>query len=95
VPTLEMLRSRRDEIETVALRHRAGHVRVFGSVCRGEAVVGSDVDFLVDFDADASLLDQVGLEQALGQLLGLEVDVVSSGGLLPHHDLIRDEATEL
>jgi uncharacterized protein len=94
-PTLEMLRSRRDEITAVARRHRAKHIRVFGSVSRGEATEASDVDFLVDFDVDASLLDQVGLIQELRQLLGLEVDVVSSGGLRPQHDSIREEATEL
>lgn len=68
---------------------------MFGSVSRGEAVAGSDVDFLVDFDADASLLDQIGLMQELQELLGLEVDVISSGGLRPHHISIREEATEL
>lgn len=94
-PSLEMLRSHRDEITAAARRHRARHVRVFGSVSRGEAVAGSDVDFLVDFDADASLLDQIGLMQELQELLGLEVDVISSGGLRPHHISIREEATEL
>lgn len=95
VVTLEALRCRRQEILATARRRRASHVRIFGSVSRGDAVPGSDVDFLVDFDPEASLLDQVGLIQDLEVLLGVGVDVVSSGGLRPHHDPIRDEAVAL
>jgi predicted nucleotidyltransferase len=95
VLTLDTLRSRREEILAAARRRRASNVRVFGSVSRGEAEPGSDVDFLVDFDAEASLLDQVGLTQDLEELLGVAVDVVSSGGLRPYHDPIREQATEL
>jgi predicted nucleotidyltransferase len=93
--TLDMMRSRRPEILAAAQRRHASHVRVFGSVARGEAGPDSDVDFLVDFDEDASLLDQVGLIQDLHELLGVDVDVLSSGGLRSHHDAIRDEAVDL
>ena len=55
----------------------------------------SDVDFLVDFEPEASLVDQVGLIHDLQGLLGIGVDVVSSGGLRPRHDPIRDEAVDL
>jgi hypothetical protein len=68
---------------------------VFGSVSRGEAGADSDVDFLVDFDADASLLDQIGLIQDLQAMLGVNVDVISSGGLRPRHERIRLEAVVL
>ena len=93
--TLEVLRARRQEIVAAARRRHASNVRVFGSVSRGEARASSDVDFLVDFDAEASLLDQVGLIQDLEELLGVGVDVVSSGGLRSHHDPIRQEAVGL
>jgi predicted nucleotidyltransferase len=95
VTTLDVVRSRRVEIFAAARRRRASRVRVFGSVARGEAGPDSDVDFLVDFDDEASLLDQVGLIQDLHDLLGVGVDVVSSGGLRSRHDPIRDEAVDL
>ena len=95
VTTLDVVRSQRAEILAAARRRHVLRVRVFGSVARGEAGPGSDVDFLVDFDDEASLLDQVGLIQDLHDLLGVGVDVVSSGGLLCRHDSIRDEAVEL
>jgi len=50
--TLDELRQRRREIERIAERHGARNVRVFGSVARGDAVPGSDVDFLVELYAD-------------------------------------------
>jgi predicted nucleotidyltransferase len=55
--TLDELRHRRAEIERIAERHGTRNVRVFGSVARGDSVPGSDVDFLVDFDRDRTVLD--------------------------------------
>jgi predicted nucleotidyltransferase len=79
--------SRRDEILRVAARHGAHHVRVFGSVVRGEAGEASDVDFLVRLDRDRSLLDHVALMQDLEDLFGCRVDVVTERAL---HRLVRD-----
>jgi uncharacterized protein len=93
--TLDAVKSRRSEILAVAGRRRASRVRVFGSVARGDAGPDSDVDFLVDFDDEASLLDQVGLIHDLHELLGVGVDVVSSLGLRAPHSPIRDEAVDL
>ena len=78
-----------------ARRRRASRVRVFGSLARGDAGPSSDVDLLVDFGAEASLLDQIGLSQDLETLLGVPVDVISTGGLRPRHRRIRDEAIDL
>jgi len=76
--TLESLRARRDEIVTLAQRRGADNVRVFGSVARGEATPESDVDFIVDFETGASLVDQSGLWLDLIELLNVNVDVVSN-----------------
>jgi uncharacterized protein len=94
-PTIDGLRACREAILSAAHRRHASRVRVFGSIARGSAGPSSDVDLLVDFDAEASLLDQVGLTQDLEALLGMSVDVISSGGLLPRHRRIRDEAIDL
>jgi predicted nucleotidyltransferase len=95
VLTIKALRGRRAEILRVARKRRAHRVAVFGSVARGEAHTGSDVDLLVDFEPGASLLDQVGLFQDLEDLLGVGVDVVSRSGLKPRDDHIRAEAVDL
>jgi hypothetical protein len=56
-------------------------VRVFGSVARGDADEHSDIDLLVEFDTERSLLDHAGLWLELQELLGVKVDVVSERGL--------------
>ena len=77
----ELLKEKRDEILRVCARHGARNVRVFGSVARGEADEKSDLDLLVEFEPESSLLDQAALVLELEQLLGRRVDVVSEGGL--------------
>jgi uncharacterized protein len=80
-PSMAQLARMRGEILAAAARHGATNVRVFGSVARGEAGTGSDVDFLVDFEPGRSLLDLAGLLVDLEDLLGITVDVVTEPGL--------------
>ncbi|MGH8933816.1 MAG: nucleotidyltransferase family protein [Egibacteraceae bacterium] len=82
-PPLEVLRQRRDEILALATQHGARHVRVFGSVARGEEDSDSDLDLLVDFDADVGLLRWAELIVALEGLLGCAVDVATVPSLKP------------
>ena len=93
--TMEGLRRRRAEILGVASKRRARRIAVFGSVARGEAHPGSDVDLLVDFEPGASLLDHIGLFQDLEDLLGVGVDVVARSALKTRDDHIRAEAADL
>ncbi len=81
--TLTELRDRRDEIVEIARARGASRVRVFGSVARGEAADGSDIDFLVDLEPGRSLLDLGGLLMDLQDLLERNVDVVTERGLRP------------
>lgn len=77
----ELLNIKREEILRIAAQYGAYNVRVFGSVARGEDDDKSDVDFLVDLEADRNLLDLGGLLMDLRDLLGREVDVVTPDGL--------------
>ncbi len=81
---MSLVRKNRDRIVTIAARHGARNVRVFGSALRGDARVDSDIDLLVDLEPGRSLLDHVGLWQDLEDLLGRRVDVVVEGGISPH-----------
>ena len=53
------------------------HLRLHGSVARGTATATSDVDLIAEFDdsKQLSLLDMVGLENRLSDLLGASVDL--------------------
>lgn len=77
----QLLRSKRAQILQIAARHGARKVRVFGSVARGEARRGSDIDFLVEMENDRSLLDHAALILDLERLLKRPVDVASERGL--------------
>ena len=92
----QLLRKQRAQILQLATRHGAQRVRVFGSVIRGTATERSDIDFLVAFEPDRSLLDLIGFKQDLQDLLGRKIDVVSEGGLSPYlKDRILQEAQPL
>jgi uncharacterized protein len=76
-----LLGEKRTDILRIAAKYGARHIRVFGSVARGEADAQSDVDFLVDLEAGRSLLDLGGLRYELESLLERPVDVVTERGL--------------
>jgi predicted nucleotidyltransferase len=84
----ELLARRRESILELASRNGVTDIRVFGSASRGDSGVDSDIDFLVEFEEERSLLDHSRLILDLEELLGLKVHVLTPGSL--HHS-IRDE----
>ena len=82
-----LLKSRREEILSIAARHGARNVRVFGSTAWGEAAEKSDVDLLVDVGPARTPFFPGGLLAELEELLGCKVDVVIPEGL---HWYIKD-----
>jgi len=79
----DSLASRRNEILRLAASHGATDVRLIGSVARGEEGPDSDIDFLVQWRHDTSLLDHAALELELEALLGRKVDLASDGWVKP------------
>ena len=56
---------------------------VFGSLARGEADAGSDVDVLVAFEGRADFDGFMDLKFYLEELLGVRVDLVTDHALRP------------
>ncbi len=54
---------------------------VFGSYARGEQNEKSDLDILIDFETKVDLLELIGLEQELSEMLGVRVDLVTRRSL--------------
>ena len=81
----EVLEKNREAIREATKRFNAANPRVFGSVARGEDRPDSDLDILVDALPGTTLFDLGGLLEELKTMLGVEVDVVPSGGL--HSDI--------
>ncbi|MDE3113939.1 MAG: helix-turn-helix domain-containing protein [Chloroflexota bacterium] len=71
---LTILKRSRRRILSIARHHGVRSVRVFGSVARGEDDPRSDIDLLVELDADRTLLDLIGFQQQTADILGLPVD---------------------
>ena len=90
-----LVEAKRDEIHEIVCRHRGRSVALFGSVARGDDTADSDVDVLVEFEPGSSLFDLMDLQEALAELLGEAVDVVSVGGLKERDDHIRREAVPI
>ena len=84
VPILEVIRA-----------NHASNPRLFGSVARRTDTRDSDLDIVVDMDPDATLYDMVAIGEGLEDLLGIHVDVVSSGGLTDAHGSIRADMVPL
>jgi uncharacterized protein len=74
-----VLPEHREEVLDAAASRGGTDVRVFGSVARGEDRPGSDLDLLVDFPPETSLLTVIGLELELRELLGVAVWQSMSG----------------
>jgi hypothetical protein len=62
-------------------RYHVLSLAVFGSRVRDDFSPQSDLDLLVSFGPEASLLDLVAMEQDLGDRLGVKVDVVTRNSI--------------
>ena len=75
----EAIAANRAALEAVLDRYGASNPRVFGSVARGDARSGSDIDVIVDLDLDGGnpLLRISGIGEEFSRILGVRVDVVA------------------
>ena len=78
-----ILEQKRSAIREAANRFRTVNPRVFGSVLHGNDCEGSDLDLLVDALPGTTLFDLGGLQDALEELLGVPVDLLTPGDLPP------------
>lgn len=79
----------RARLDVLCRRFGIARLDVFGSVARGEAGPGSDVDLLYELAQGRSLGWEIeDLSQDLADLFGRPVDLVSRKAL---HPLIRDQ----
>ena len=76
---LQTLRQHEPELRAAGILH----LRLFGSVARGESSPQSDVDLMADFDRSKrlTLFDMARLEGRLCDLLGGKVDLSLAGSM--------------
>jgi len=80
-PTGQRVAAHRGELREVLRRHGVTNPEIFGSAARGDDHEGSDVDILVDFPPGTSIIDIIGIQHELEDLLGVHVDLVPRNGL--------------
>lgn len=77
------LKTHRVEVERILRKYpMISNVRVFGSVSRNEDMEGSDLDLYVDAAPGTTLFHLGGLREELAALLGISIDIVTSGANL-------------
>lgn len=77
----DLLKNKKDEILSLAKKHGAYNVRVFGSAARNEDDEKSDIDFLVDVGENTTSWFPAGLIIDLESLLNVKVDVATEKAL--------------
>lgn len=89
-PSVILDKNRERVVQAVA-KNRGHDPKVFGSVARDEDTPDSDIDLLVRFDREASLLDHVGLLLDLETIFGDgRVDLMDPSALPETAPAIRD-----
>lgn len=76
----KILAEHRDELRR---EYKIIEMGIFGSYIRGQQKRKSDIDILVKFDEPVSLLDWVGAENYLTDILGIKVDLVPREDVRP------------
>jgi uncharacterized protein len=73
------------EIKNIILSHLKEFdplkIGIFGSFARGDNKKGSDIDILVEFKKSPTLLTLIKLENDLSDILGIKVDLITTGAL--------------
>jgi predicted nucleotidyltransferase len=79
---IDILRANEPALQRLGVRHAA----VFGSVARGESHAGSDLDVMIEIEAEAvrDVFSYVGICRAIGSLFPVPVDVANRETLKPH-----------
>jgi predicted nucleotidyltransferase len=91
-PLGDLVIAHRAQLLAAAERRHARDVRIFGSIARGEDTNRSDVDLLVQLDAQARPLDLLSLACDAEEILGVRVDVGTIESLRPdvRQDALND-----
>jgi uncharacterized protein len=88
-PQANKLRHRRRRLLDAAEKHGVSHLRVFGSLARGDANATSDIDLLVDLKPGRTLLNLAAFRREAAEILDLPVDVATADML---KERIRNKA---
>lgn len=73
-----------EKLIEIGRRNDVTFLGIFGSFARGTATATSDLDVLVRFSRQKSLLDLVRVEREMSEALGCKVDLLTEASISPH-----------
>jgi len=65
-------------------RHGAKSIAVFGSYARHQEKKSSDIDLIVKFKKQKSLMELVGIELELGERVGKKIELLTEKSISPY-----------
>ncbi|MGL5824275.1 MAG: N-6 DNA methylase [Nocardioides sp.] len=80
-PMGKRVAAHRSELHELLRRHGVTNPEIFGSAARSDDREDSDIDLLVDFAPGTSIIDIIGIQRELAELLGVPVDLVPRNSL--------------
>jgi predicted nucleotidyltransferase len=84
-----------EELDNFCKQHYIIELSLFGSILRNDFRADSDVDILVVFDHDAnhnlSLMDIVGIQYQLEDIVKRKIDLIEKRSIVDSHNWIRRE----
>jgi hypothetical protein len=82
-----------EQLDDFCKQHHILELSLFGSILRDDFRADSDIDMLVVFDHSAnphlSLMDLVGMEYQLEEMVGREVDLIEKRSIVDSDNWIR------
>ena len=69
-------------------KHEVKKASLFGSIVREEMTIDSDIDLIIEFKGDKSLLDLAALQIELEETLRLKVDILTYNSI---HPLLKNQ----
>ena len=79
----------------IAPQYNLKKVTLFGSRATGKNHDDSDIDLIVDFPEETGLLKHISLKHKLEDIFGLNVDVISRGGITKNSLLEIEKEIEI
>jgi len=68
-------------IITYLKKYNVDRIGIFGSYARNQNMKNSDLDLLIRFKTNPTLLQMVRIERELSEILGIKVDIVTEPSL--------------
>jgi len=69
-------------------KHEVKKASLFGSIVREKMTINSDIDLIIEFKGDKSLLDLAALQIELEEKLKLKVDILTYNSI---HPLLKNQ----